>query len=687
MKKPIGRWMISGAGAAFFVAFTLAMGFAAFTDHVWEDYYITYRASRNLAEGNGLVFNVGERLHTFTSPLGVLLPAAAFALTGNTSDEVALWIFRVWSAAALGGAAALVVAIGRGRKQAVAAIVATVGLLALDAKSLDFTINGMETAFMLLFLAYAFWAHLQAGSKTWIHLGAAWAGLMWTRPDSFIYVALIAAGFWLFNNEAETGRSRWRMLGLFFRAGLLTTVLYAPWLAWAGWYYGTPVPHTIAAKGSLGREHTLWGAIETALTLPYRAWTDWATLESTFLPSYYMMGGWPAPLVWGSRLIATICALLWIVPRVRREAKVASFAFFGAHVYLTYFPYFPFPWYVPSTTILAVLALGGVLAQGFERAKRSGEGAGRCHILYDTLARWGAGVVAAILVAAAGWMTWEVARQAEAQQRIVEEGNRRRIGEWLKANAAPGDAVFMEPLGYIGYFSGLKTFDYPGMSSLEMVRARKAVGEEWGRLIFELQPRWVVLRPFEVDRIERANPGMLADHYEVAREFDRWADVEGLNVRGRPYLEHDARFTLFRMVRPFGFETDIREIEVPFPVTYQMVEGVNLGLMHAPSRMFVRVPKLAKTVSGHFGIMPGALEEPGATDGAVFRIVLRTQGEARVLLERILKPVEQEQDRGVQAYRLELPDERDGGAELVYEIDPGDGGSKDWTCWDVPDFR
>jgi hypothetical protein len=683
----IAQRLSFGAVPAFFVAFALAMGFAAFTDHVWEDYYITYRASRNLAEGNGLVFTAGERLHTFTSPLGVLLPAAAFGLTGNTSDDVALWIFRVWCAAAFGGAAALVVAIGRRLRQARMAIVAGVALLALDAKSLDFTINGMETAWMLLFLAYAFGAHLRIESKTWIHLGMAWAGLMWTRPDSFIYVGLIAAGFWLFNDEAESGASRKRMLGVFVRAGILTTVLYGPWLAWAAWYYGSPVPHTIAAKGSIGSGRTVWEFVATAARLPYLAWTGGATLESTFLPSYYVMGGWPAWWVWASRAVATMCAMLWVVPRLRREARVASFAFFGAHVYLSFFPYFPFPWYVPSTTLLAILSIGGGLAQLFGRRKVTEDGAEKCHALYDTFAKWAGVGVVVVAVVGAGWVTWNVARQVEAQQRIVETGTRRAIGEWLKANAAEGDAVFMEPLGYIGFFSGLKTFDYPGMSSLEMVRARKAVGEEWGRLIFELQPRWVVLRPFEVERIERANPGMLGEHYEVARVFDREAEVRTLDVRGRPYLEHDARFTVFRMVRPFGFPTEIREIEVPFPVTYQMVDDVNLGLMHAPSRMTVRVPTLAKTVSGHFGLMPAAIEEPGATDGAVFRIVLRSGGETRVMMERTLRPVEEERDRGVQAYRFELPRERAAEAELVFEIEEGGNGAKDWTCWDVPDFR
>ena len=53
----------------------ISLAFATFTKHAWEDYWITFRASKNLATGHGLVYTVGERLHTFTSPLGVLLPA------------------------------------------------------------------------------------------------------------------------------------------------------------------------------------------------------------------------------------------------------------------------------------------------------------------------------------------------------------------------------------------------------------------------------------------------------------------------------------------------------------------------------------------------------------------------------------------------------------------------------------
>ena len=97
----------------------IALGWAAFTQHVWEDYYITYRASKNLATGEGLTFTAGERVHSFTSPLGVLLPAVASLMTGNSSDTGTLWIFRVMAAAALAGAVGLVGALAVSRQEVV----------------------------------------------------------------------------------------------------------------------------------------------------------------------------------------------------------------------------------------------------------------------------------------------------------------------------------------------------------------------------------------------------------------------------------------------------------------------------------------------------------------------------------------------------------------------------------------
>ncbi len=139
----------------------VGIGFAAYTNHVWEDYYITFRSSQNLVEGNGLVFNPGERVHTFTSPLGVLLPALASLLTGRDSTVAALWLFRMMSLAALAGAAVLLVQIARRWKVPSAVAGAAGVLLVIDGKSMDFAINGMETSFLILSILYALWSHLK----------------------------------------------------------------------------------------------------------------------------------------------------------------------------------------------------------------------------------------------------------------------------------------------------------------------------------------------------------------------------------------------------------------------------------------------------------------------------------------------------------------------------------------------
>src|SRR5262249_9325896 len=182
--------------------------FAAYTRHAWEDYWITFRASRNLATGHGLVFTPGERLHTFTSPVGVLLPAGLSWLTGNTSDDLVLWLFRLASIAALGAAVVCLLRVLLVLQRHRISTLLTVALIALDAKTVDFSINGMETGFLILFLALAIHGVLVPGPRQMLRLGVAWAGMMWTRPDGFVYIAALGLGALLFLPTSSGPRAR-----------------------------------------------------------------------------------------------------------------------------------------------------------------------------------------------------------------------------------------------------------------------------------------------------------------------------------------------------------------------------------------------------------------------------------------------------------------------------------------------
>ena len=128
--------------AIFSSVFVIAMSFALYTNHTWEDYYITYRPSKNLATGHGLVFVPGERVHTFTSPFNVLVPAIFSMITGNTSDTLVLWLYRIVCSFGLSAAAVFFFRIARHNSFMTLPLIVLLGMFATDGKIVDFTING-----------------------------------------------------------------------------------------------------------------------------------------------------------------------------------------------------------------------------------------------------------------------------------------------------------------------------------------------------------------------------------------------------------------------------------------------------------------------------------------------------------------------------------------------------------------
>lgn len=503
------------------------VAFAAFTGHAWEDYYITLRASRNLAEGNGLVFTPGERLHTFTSPLGTLLPAFFTWLTGPGREEAALWLFRLLNAGLLAAAAGRLwqrfdtLALGAlGR-------VVFFGLMLADPKLIDFSINGMETA-ILVFFAVLLWTELEAPrAPRSAVLAVAFAGLMWTRPDAFVLAGALVMPHLIVRAKIGGPAFPWRAIGT---GALLGGLLYVPWFAWAWWYYGTPVPHTVTAKAT----GIAFEPLQFAL-LPLRMLIGKAFGGGLYLPAYAQFGGWPA-VVWGFARLLTLGALVaWLVPGLSPVARRASLTVFCGALYLSTITLFP--WYVPPWTVIASLVLAFAadgwlargLAPGWQRAVRSGA------LLIV--------IMQMILLLCVAW-------QMRAQQRHVETGVRRSIGEWLRDNAAPDDTVFMEPLGYIGYFSRLKTYDYPGLSSRDVVAAIRDGATTYPEIIARFRPRWLVLRPFELILPEFAKHPAL-DDYDLISVRSAQEQLNAIPLLpGRRWMEYEAQYYVFRRAAP-----------------------------------------------------------------------------------------------------------------------------------------
>lgn len=515
---------------AYFVAgiiFGAILLFALFTDHAWEDYYITLRSSRNLVEGHGLVFQPGERVHTFTSPLGVLVPAACTWLVGPGHEIAALWLFRVFNAGAL--AAAAVWAWRCFDTLGIGWLGRTVfyGLAFFDSKLVDFSINGMETA-MLVAFAIWLWSELERvpAPRPWaVAIGC--GGLMWTRPDAFILGAALIIPHLIFRRRADGDRALpWKpvLAGI-----LLGGLLYVPWFGWAWWYYGSPIPHTVIAKGQV----TPSIDFAAILRIPWRSLIGDSLLRDIFLPTYWHYGGWPVWLPGGAYVLSLLAWGAWVLPGLPAATRRVSLslligAFYFCSIIL-------FPWYSPPWTVTGALALAGLADWG---AGRAGSLGGRVRLV---LVRATAVVAVAAQIFVLGLSAWEMRHQ----QKIIE-GGRREIGLWLRENANPGDTVFMECLGYIGYFSGLKTYDYPGLSSPEVVAAIRSGARRFTEVIDRTKPDWLVLRPFEIaDASKSENSAWL--NYEFVREWDARPQLDKVLILPcRGWLEHDAQFRVFR---------------------------------------------------------------------------------------------------------------------------------------------
>jgi hypothetical protein len=692
LNDPVVRSWFSTPKGIFLAVFVLAVAWVCYTDHVWEDYFITYRASKNLAEGNGLTFTVGERVHSFTSPLGVLLPAVAFWIGGGESDRAALWVFRVMGALALAGAITLASLAARRTLPKTSGVIAgglVAVLLAVDTKILDFATNGMETAYLLLGFAWLIWTMAAQPSRLVLHYGGAWGLLMWSRPDSFIYVAAMGIGALLVGGPNGGWRGRVELCKTLLRGAGVTTLIYLPWLLWAGWYYGTPVPNTVTAK-SLFPHDLSWP--ERFAQTPQMLFENSAVLQATFTPAYAPLLDWPAWGLIASLGLAWIAMLLWVVPRLAWPARVASFMSFVGQCFLTSIIGVGVPWYIPSISFTGLFALAVGAIQFFSWLQNKS----RLPVLRGSI--WGVGGVAAlVLIAGMTYTSVVAARHIKTQQQIVEWGNRKVIGEWLKTNAAgPDDTVFLECLGYIGFYSQLKMYDYPGLGSPEVIAARRLTRsrifpECWDELIEGLKPDWLVMRPLEVETVRRESPELLDEEYTLAKVFDvrlKPGEIENFMA---VWTHGDGYFEVYRRNRTDGevldrtlFDQrltaeDWTEKASPVEIPYDSDRNT---LAHAPSRLSRPLPEGAQSLTAEFGLFEGAYErETEGTDGAGFEVWVTTaDGKAQQVFARFLIPRTVADDRGRQTLEVDLP----AGAtnlELRITAGPHEDNAFDWSYW------
>lgn len=494
--------------------------FALVTNNVWEDFFITFRCSLNLVHGDGLVYEAGRTVHTFTSPLGTLLPGAISWLFHTESPQSVIDIFRVVACLAL----VLAWRLAASRIDGSVALAMTAALWLLDAKLAAFSTNGMETAFLVLFVVLAWRSIVDADMRL---AGIAFGGAMWTRPDGFVFVGALAAAAWLLQDVRRWNWPGWsRLVGW-------GACIYAPWFFWAWWYYGSPVPHTILAKKTIALEVD-WASV--LLSWPIRLIFGRTAADDAFMPPYFYFGDWPKLLWWWSKAmtLGTIVAVSW--PRCARSSRVAALAFLLGGFYLELTPLAP--WYFPAWQVLAYIAIGGLIAAlaGVTIAAKS---VGKAMLA----------IFATFLILTQGLVYLAVSVQLREQQRLIETGLRSVIGHDLRGLAiSPRDTVFLEPLGYIGFYSGLAMRDTPGLCAPEVAALRRAGLKTMGALAVALKTDWVVLRGYEYKAMSAEENARFSQLYDFVGDYDMRRQVEAVEyLPGRGFLRYDAHFLIWRL--------------------------------------------------------------------------------------------------------------------------------------------
>jgi hypothetical protein len=292
-----------------------------------DDMFITYRYAWNLAHGEGLVFNPGERVFGLTNPghaLGLallhLVTRVPVHLLGGIVFALALWavVVLVWVEA---------------RRRGAAVEAALGGTLVLGASYVWANAGSASSSVLALLAGSALLAHRRPA------IAGALAGLaVWYRPDAVLGVAALGLLAWL-----DRRRPPWRWAVM--AGGVALVGVAAAWL-----WFGSPLPETLEAKRIMAESRPApWAG-------PERFWARAAPLlRRNFGPGWLLFaalgvaGQWPL-FVRGGRAVRTL-------------------VLYGAAVAVAYpllgVPYFS--WYTVPPVVALLLGAGALIA-GLGRA-------------------------------------------------------------------------------------------------------------------------------------------------------------------------------------------------------------------------------------------------------------------------------------------------------------------------------
>lgn len=253
------KWVLIIIAALLYV-----MQLADYINFSVDDTFISMRVARNVADGYGFVYNIGENVEGFSNWLWVVLMAIPLKLGFFSGADMLglLWFAKglsiLFSVCTLIATYRFIKNIYVGdKKRDIYGLYGVLGIIS-SAIFAAWSMSGMETTSFSFFLlaSISLTVSLCLNDKsllsTWVYLAIALVCLVLSRPEG-IYLSLIILGVGAFFN-----RKKDRQIPLLSIAGTVM-ICYVSLLVWRWSTFGELVPNTYYAKTGGGLRSYLFG--------------------------------------------------------------------------------------------------------------------------------------------------------------------------------------------------------------------------------------------------------------------------------------------------------------------------------------------------------------------------------------------------------------------------------------------
>jgi len=429
------KWIRLGAILA--VALLVRLVWLLFTNFTAEDAFITFRFAQQISLGNGFAYNPGDPIYGTTTPLFTLLLAVWSYLFSPGSLILGARLLDVLaSLASLLFLTLLLARLGVPRWGRWLAV----GFFIVSSKVLLMDMHGMEMPLVIALLLASWYA---AYTDRPVVSGVLCGLLLWTRIDLLLWPMALSV--------VEFRRRKRNAVGLL--AGCFA--VYLPWILFSLAYFGSAIPSTIIAKWYAFGMHGLPPLQQAQEVLVYLSPLD--------LSPFDVHGIWWVPSLAAGLLTVGLAAVA--ARRYGGEKTVAAAVLFAVLEFLRLVlsrATFDFHYFYPLLWVTLILALlGGVALVDWIRRKGWQIPAPAKYFL------------AALLVAAVFAPGIENAIFIRSVQTYRYRESLQAIGQWLQANSPSSATVLVEPLGYIGFYSGRWMLDEVGLVTPAVVDLKK----------------------------------------------------------------------------------------------------------------------------------------------------------------------------------------------------------------------